>query len=53
MRRMMKGEEYLGDPCRASALPFYRAEQYALPAHMAVIRDDVFSPGQYPGADEP
>lgn len=49
----MTSEEYLRDPCRASSLPFWKAEQTLLPPHMAVIRDDLFRPERHRGADEP
>ena len=49
----MTPEEYLRDPCRASSLPFWKAEQTILPPNMSVIRDDRFRPDRLKGTDEP
>lgn len=38
----MEQNEYLSDPCGASALPFWKAERIAVPEHMRVVRDDAY-----------
>ena len=44
---------YLADPCRASSLPFWKAERLPIPERLAIVRDDAFSPVQYGGRDDP
>ncbi len=39
----MKREEYLLNPCNASALPFWKENSVIVPKHMLVVRDDQFS----------
>lgn len=38
----MKKEEYLSEPCSASALPFWKERSVIVPEHMRVVRDDLF-----------
>ena len=45
--------EYLHDPCRASALPYWKTVRIAIPSNLSVVRDDSYSPAEYPGIDEP
>ena len=46
-------EEYIKDPCRAASLPFWKAESYEIPAHIAVFREDAFDSQSCKGRDEP
>lgn len=49
----MDAAEYLRDPCRASALPFWKSEETAIPPHLSVIRDDLLPAVPPEGTDEP
>lgn len=49
----MTTAEYCKDPCGASSLPFWKTEGLELPPGVAVIREDAWSPGRFPGRDEP
>ena len=49
----MKIEEYLADPCGASALPYWKTETVSVPKNVTVMRDDVFDDSVYNGKDEP
>lgn len=48
----MNAKEYLADPCKASSLPFWKAETINIPEHMKVLRDDEFSNCKYDGFDD-
>ena len=48
----MKVEEYMRDPCRASALPFWKTERFAIPEHVSVIREDLLRGAVMDGRDE-
>ena len=50
---MMKAEEYIQDPCRASALPFWKTEQVQVPESISVLREDEFIAEKTGGTDEP
>ena len=49
----MRAEEYLKDPCGASSLPFWKTKQLILPRGVTVIRDDLYTPEQHGGTEEP
>lgn len=48
----MEISEYLADPCRASSLPYWKAESVLIPENVTIVRDDAFSAHQYRGHDE-
>ena len=50
---MMRAEEYIQDPCRASALPFWKTEQVRVPESISVLREDKFIAEKTDGTDEP
>ena len=50
---MMRAEEYIQDPCRASALPFWKTEQVRVPESISVLREDKFTAEKPDGTDEP
>ena len=52
MRRLTV-EEYLGDPCGMSSLPFRKTEYMEIPKNVTVVRDDEFKSAHYEGKDEP
>ena len=49
----MTAEEYVSNPCRASALPFWKTERLIMPQNMLVVCDDEFDPAIHTGADTP
>ena len=49
----MRAEEYIQDPCRASALPFWKTEQVQVPERISVLREDEFTSEKPDGTDEP
>ena len=49
----MRAEEYIQDPCRTSALPFWKTEQVQVPERISVLREDEFTSEKPDGTDEP
>jgi len=49
----MRAEEYIQDPCRVSALPFWKTEQMRVPESISVLREDEFTAEKPDGTDEP
>ena len=49
----MNAEQYKNNPCRASSLPYWKTERFAIPGHVSVIRDDLFCGAVTSGKDEP
>lgn len=49
----MTAEEYISNPCRASALPFWKTERLTMPQNILVVRDDEFDPVIHTGCDTP
>ena len=45
--------DYAADPCRASSLPFWKAESVTVPPCLSILRDDEFSALSPQGKDEP
>ena len=48
----MELNEYLADPCRASSLPYWKAERFPVPQNVIVLRDDEYAAAPPGGRDE-
>ena len=53
MKRELTVEEYLKDPCGSSSLPFWKTNEFEVPADVLICRDDEFDEGLTCGCDEP
>ena len=39
----MNANDYITDPCKASSLPYWKAENIVMPKHIRVLRDDDYN----------